>query len=54
MVDMDESFELQAPAVVFPGQRDPSSAYRVAVAVSISSARAAMSLSRRASTPCSV
>ena len=30
MVDMDESFELQAPAVVFPGQRDFGSAYRVA------------------------
>jgi tetratricopeptide (TPR) repeat protein len=30
MVDMDESFELQAPAVVFPGQRDFDSAYRVA------------------------
>ena len=30
MVDMEESFELQAPAVVFPGQRDLGSAYRVA------------------------
>jgi tetratricopeptide (TPR) repeat protein len=30
MVDMDESFELQAPVVVFPGQRDFDSAYRVA------------------------
>lgn len=30
MVDMDESFELAAPAVVFPGQRDLESAYRVA------------------------
>lgn len=27
---MDESFELQPPAVVFPGQRDVGSAYRVA------------------------
>jgi len=30
MVDMDESFDLTAPAVVFPGQRDLESAYRVA------------------------
>ncbi len=30
MVDMEESFELKAPAVVFPGQRDLGSAYRVA------------------------
>jgi predicted Zn-dependent protease len=30
MVDMEESFELRAPAVVFPGQRDLGSAYRVA------------------------
>jgi tetratricopeptide (TPR) repeat protein len=30
MVDMDEGFELAAPAVVFPGQRDLESAYRVA------------------------
>jgi tetratricopeptide (TPR) repeat protein len=30
MVDMEERFELQAPAVVFPGQRDLESAYRVA------------------------
>ena len=30
MMDMEESFELQAPAVVFPGQRDLGSAYRVA------------------------
>lgn len=30
MVDMDERFELGAPAVVFPGQRDLGSAYRVA------------------------
>lgn len=29
MVDMDD-FDLQAPAVVFPGQRDFDSAYRVA------------------------
>ncbi len=29
MVDMEE-FELQAPAMVFPGQRDLASAYRVA------------------------
>ncbi len=27
---MEESFELQAPALVFPGQQDPTSAYRVA------------------------
>ncbi len=27
---MDEQFELTAPAVVFPGQQDPTSAYRVA------------------------
>jgi predicted Zn-dependent protease len=30
MVEMEESFELRAPAVVFPGQRDLGSAYRVA------------------------
>ncbi|MGY2874451.1 tetratricopeptide (TPR) repeat protein [Marmoricola sp. URHA0025 HA25] len=30
MVDMEDSFELRAPAVVFPGQRDLGSAYRVA------------------------
>jgi Flp pilus assembly protein TadD len=30
MVDMEERFELQAPAVVFPDQRDLESAYRVA------------------------
>jgi predicted Zn-dependent protease len=30
MMDMEESFELQAPAVVFPDQRDLGSAYRVA------------------------
>lgn len=30
MVDMDNSFDLQAPAVVFPEQRDLGSAYRVA------------------------
>jgi Flp pilus assembly protein TadD len=27
---VEESFELTAPGVVFPGQRDPGSAYRVA------------------------
>lgn len=27
---MEESFELKAPAIVFPGQDDPASAYRVA------------------------
>ncbi len=27
---MDDVFELRAPAVVFPGQQDPTSAYRVA------------------------
>lgn len=27
---MEESFELQAPGIVFPGQRDLGSAYRVA------------------------
>ncbi|HET6152593.1 MAG TPA: tetratricopeptide repeat protein [Marmoricola sp.] len=27
---MDEQFELDAPAIVFPGQNDPASAYRVA------------------------
>jgi len=27
---VEESFELKAPAVVFPGQTDPASAYRVA------------------------
>jgi predicted Zn-dependent protease len=27
---VEESFELRAPAVVFPGQSDPASAYRVA------------------------
>lgn len=27
---MEESFELKAPAIVFPGQADPASAYRVA------------------------
>jgi tetratricopeptide (TPR) repeat protein len=30
MKDMEESFELRAPAIVFPGQQHPSSAYRVA------------------------
>jgi Flp pilus assembly protein TadD len=27
---VEESFELKAPGIVFPGQRDPGSAYRVA------------------------
>lgn len=27
---MDESFDLTAPALIFPGQTDPTSAYRVA------------------------
>lgn len=27
---MEENFELKAPALVFPGQQDPTSAYRVA------------------------
>jgi tetratricopeptide (TPR) repeat protein len=30
MEHMEESYELRAPAVVFPGQRDLGSAYRVA------------------------
>lgn len=27
---MEENFEIKAPALVFPGQQDPASAYRVA------------------------